>query len=60
MAAWGFDQLAAEAWMAQNMEETGDEIRRRETPLDWDTTLQKIKEGHRNVESRLSDKSIPR
>ena len=51
MKEWGFDQVAAEAWMYQHF----DDVRRRASPLEWELCLKKVRTDHERIEALLSD-----
>jgi hypothetical protein len=59
MAAWGFDQPAAELWAYRFVDTSGDAPLIRDLPLDVDATRHRIEEDRRRLEGGVPDKSLP-
>lgn len=59
MQKWGFDQLATEIWMEQNVEFINGEFSLRSEAKDFAEVRDAIHKEHERIESELADKSIP-
>jgi hypothetical protein len=59
MREWGFDQLAAETWMDQHVDERPDNPELRQQPLEQNVSREKITRQHNEIENRLGPFEIP-